>query len=78
MKPVNFEGCNTVFADGQPDYIPLPGHVSVSWRVTTCWQCSFWERIQILFTGRVWLATLTFGAPLQPVRIDAKKPVLHG
>ncbi len=65
MTNVKFEGCNTVYGEGQPEYIPL--HAQKVDNVTvTCYKLSFKERIKILFTGRLWLGQMNFGKPLQP------------
>lgn len=68
MKPINFDKANTVFAQDQPEYLPLPAHRggAPEHRVTTCWQFSWWERLKVLFSGRMYFQVLTFGAPLQP------------
>ena len=74
MKPMHFEGENTVYAENQDPYLPLPAFYDegANGRVVTCWSLSFWERLHLLLTGRVWLAMLTFGHPLQPVRLTTK------
>lgn len=67
MTPITFEGSNTVFAKDQPPYRPLPAHRSATGRVTSCWALNWRERVALLLTGRLWLAQLTFGQPLQPL-----------
>ena len=65
MKNVKFEGCNVVYGEGQPEYLPL--HAQRTGDVTiTCYKLSFKERIKILFTGRLWLGQMNFGKALQP------------
>lgn len=71
MKPVYFKEANITFAKDQPQYLPLPAERSEDGMVTTCWQMSFKERIKVLFTGKVWLQTLTFNNPLQPQKLRA-------
>lgn len=65
MSPIGFPGANVIFAEDQPEYLPLPafadGHV-----VVTCWTLTLWERIKLLWRGRVWLQQYNFGHPLQP------------
>lgn len=65
MKNVKFEGCNVVYGEGQPEYIPLhaqkAGNVSI-----TCYKLSFKERLKVLFTGVIWLGQMNFNKPLQP------------
>ena len=39
----------------------------------SCWRASPWERIKVLFTGRVWLG-VHFGATQPPVWISGHHP----
>lgn len=62
-------GYRVVLGENQPEYQPLP-----CWRWaldngahTSCWRLSFWERLQVFLTGRLWITQLTFGHQLQPV-----------
>lgn len=65
MENVKFDGCNVVYGEGQPQYVPLHaqkiGNVSI-----TCYRLSLKERFKILFTGLLWLGQMNFGQPLQP------------
>ncbi len=65
MKNVKFEGCNVVYGEGQPEYIPLhaqkEGNVSI-----TCYKLSLKERLKVLFSGVIWLGQMNFDKPLQP------------
>lgn len=74
MTPLKFKGHNVVFAENQPEYIPLPAFKNNSphGEVVTCWQLSFLERLQILFTGKLWMQMLTFNQPLTPVYLTVK------
>ena len=68
MKPVEFKHQNVVFAKDQPQYRPLPAlklNDDIG-TVISCWKMSFWQRIKVLFTGRVWLSLASFGKPLTP------------
>lgn len=75
MKPINFPEANIVFAKDQPEYEPLPAfrEDSPQGEVITCQKLSFKERLIVLFTGRVWLAMLTFNKPLTPIFMSVKK-----
>lgn len=66
MKPVTFKEQNCVFAEDQPEYLPLPCHKTVDGEVVSCWKLTFRERVKLMFTGRMWWSVLTFGHPLQP------------
>jgi hypothetical protein len=66
MKPIEFEYSNRIFAKDQPEYLPLPAHVTTDGVVTSCWRLTLGERIKVLFTGRIFWSTMTFNQPLQP------------
>ena len=78
MKPIEFVGMTTTFAKNQPEYLPLPAAVSSDGIVMTCWRFGFWERIRILFTGRMWFSQHTFGDRLQPQRPSVECPFVIG
>jgi hypothetical protein len=61
-----------VFAKDQPEYNPLPALLEEDGTVHTRWRLSLKERLQVLFSGDIYLALLTFNQPLQPVRLSAK------
>ena len=69
MKPIEFPEKNAVFAENQPEYLPLPAHIvnERERRVITCWELNPLEIDSICKTRKVWLAQMTFGQPLQPV-----------
>lgn len=79
MKPVKFKGANVTFAEDQPQYQPL--HAlrlkDEKGTVVSCWTFGFWERIQVLFFGRVWLRLCTFGRPLQPQMLSVECPFVR-
>jgi hypothetical protein len=68
MKAVKFKYQNITFAKDQPEYTQLPARKldTPSGEVITCWRFSLWERLQVLFFGRVWLSMLSFNKPLTP------------
>lgn len=67
MKPTTFPQQNTEIAKTQDEYQTLPAFVdSVSGMVVSCWRLTLWERIKLLFTGRIWWHVWTFNQPLQP------------
>lgn len=67
MKPVHFREATVLFAADQPEYLPLPAHRDAQGGVTSCWSLTWGERLKVLLFGRLWITTLTFGAPLQPI-----------
>ncbi len=77
MIPIKHKFCTTVFAEGQPEYLQLPAWVGPEpeKRVVTCWKLSWFERLKVLFTGRLWFSQLTFGQPLQPQLPEVDCPI---
>lgn len=75
MKIITFPEKNVTFAENQPEYLPLPAyrHDSKNVEIVSCWKLTVWERIKLLFTGRVWVQLLTFGNPLQPQYVTINK-----
>lgn len=72
MEPIEFEGCNVIYAKDQPEYIPLPAKKTDNGHVTTCWKLSADELAQIQETGVIWLHMLTFNQPLQAVLLSTE------
>lgn len=69
----------TILAKDQPQYLPLPvAHVKYNdgtRSMISCWRLSIWERLVILFRGKVWWEQLTFGQPLQPQKMFISEPL---
>ena len=81
MTAIDFPECTHVLAKDQPQYHMLPIHREkndLSGTVTSCWRLTFWERVKVLFTGRVWLLQLTFGEQFQPICPTTKYPFVRG
>lgn len=74
MKPISFPEQNVVYAENQKQYHPLPAHRTPEGIVVSCWGLSWWQRLTLLATGRVWVLTLTFGDPLQPLSLQTERP----
>ena len=72
MKPIKFEGCNAVYAENQPEYIPLPCE-KMDTLILTLWSGSVWDRLCFLWHGKMWLTVMNFGKPLQPLKMDVCK-----
>lgn len=78
MKPVDFAGRTHVLAKDQPQYQPLPVHVSdePDYVVTSCWQLSWGDLFQLALNRRqLFVQQLTFGRALQPQLLTVKNPV---
>lgn len=75
MEPIKFKEANHILAKDQPQYKPLPVFISEqpSGEVVSCWRLSWKERLGILFTGKLWAASMTFHKPLQPLFFTTKK-----
>ena len=77
LKPIKFKGHNVVYAEKQPQYIPLPGYKVpiriVEGNFVTCWKFSFWDRFRVLFGKNLWIDTWTFHNDLQPVKVTMDK-----
>jgi len=69
MKPIKFKQQNKVYAENQPEYLPLPVYEDdkQGGRVYHCWQLSWKERFKILFKGKLWINVLNFKQKLQPI-----------
>jgi len=65
MIPIDFKESNTTYAEDQPEYLPLPVYKYEDGTVISCWKFSFWERLKVLWTGKLWWRQLTFNEPLQ-------------
>jgi len=78
MKPIHFPEANVTFAENQKEYTPLPAlrHSTPQGEVISCWKLSVWERLQILFTGKLWVMLMTFQEPLTPSYFTVKKSEL--
>lgn len=58
MTPIKFDEANVADASQSPTRFSLLQRILVNdevheWSIT-CWKLSFWERLQLLFTGKVW------------------------
>lgn len=74
MKPVAFKEQNCVYAKDQPQYQQLPVYRTEEGRVISCWKLTWWERVAVLLSGRIWWSVLTFNHPLQPQLPLARSP----
>lgn len=73
MKAIQFKDANTNYAEDQEQYKTLPtlkldGEEGY---VISCWKLNFWERIQVLFFGRIWVSLMTHNKPLTPSYLSA-------
>jgi len=79
MKPVKFKHQNVVFAEDQPKYGSLPA-LKIEGQegyVVSCWKMSLKERVNVLFTGKVWLSLMSFNRPLTPSCMSVNRKDLY-
>lgn len=70
VEPLERDGFRkVVFAKDQPEYLPLPALTDGQY-VITRWKLSWRERLTCLVRGDLHLGLLTFGRPLQPIRMS--------
>lgn len=67
-----YEAEAVIFAKDQPEYIPLPANVRFPY-VETKWKFSWVERLRVLLRGEMYLTVMTFGSPLQPLRLAIRR-----
>lgn len=70
VRPAHVPGWHFLdFGAGQEDiYRNLPAYRSAqpNGMVLSCWRLGFWERVRLLFSGRLYFGQMTFHYPLQP------------
>ena len=76
MTPIAFAEQTTVLAKNQREYIPLPFFRDET-QCISCWRLSWWERLMLLWTGKLWLRQLTFGDLLQPQLPQVEHPFIR-
>lgn len=73
LEPKPREGFSSVvFAKDQPQYLPLPALTDGS-VVETRWGLTWRERFRVFIAGHVHLQIVTFGQPLQPIRLTVDR-----
>jgi hypothetical protein len=68
MNPIEFKGVNLRVAESQDEYQTLPAKLlsDDEGTLVSCWGLNFWERLQVLFTGRLWVVQASFFKPITP------------
>jgi len=75
METIEFKEQTVIFAKNQPEYNPLPAHVSEHGRVTCCWKLSDEELEEVIKTKCIWHQIDTFRSLLQPQLLTTEKPL---
>jgi hypothetical protein len=71
MKPMMIPHPKAViFAENQPEYLPLPAVLDDDGRVTSRWGLTWRERLSLLLHGSIQVEVLTFNQPLQPIKLS--------
>lgn len=75
MKPIKFKEQTCVFAENQPQYIPLPARKvgNKEGEIVFCMKMNFIEKVRVLFTGRIWVSLMMFGKDLTPSYFTTRK-----
>lgn len=73
MNPTKFKEVNCIYAEDQPEYLPLPVYKSENGDVVSCWELTEEELSKIKETKCVFLVTKTFNQPLQPMFMAVDK-----
>ena len=78
MKPIEFKHHNVIYAKDQKEYRNLPALKldSPQGEVISCWKLSFFERLKVLFTGKVWNSQFTFNKALAPTALSVNRKVV--
>lgn len=74
MIPTEFENQNIVFAKDQPEYLPLPAHKTEDGRVISFWKLEDGDIEKIKELGGIYIDSMTFNKPLQPIGIHIENP----
>ena len=75
MENIKFKECNIEIGKGQDVYYTLQAYFDGD-AVVTCYKLNLWERLKVLFTGKIWLGQMTFGSALQPQLPTVHKEIL--
>jgi hypothetical protein len=78
MKPIKFKQCNaTLITSGYTDSShDLPVHVTDE-MVTVCFQFSFFEKLKLLFTNRLWVSILTDEETIYPMSFSIDRDIYY-
>jgi hypothetical protein len=73
MEFIEFTGQSCVAGKNQPEYQPLPVHMSEDGRFTACCRLTPEEIFHIAQTGMVWFTVWT-GGSITPICVNVLKP----
>jgi hypothetical protein len=78
VKPIYFKEVNYEYAKNQSEYLTLPSYRTKDGIVTSCWKLNLFERIKLLFNGKIFVSQMTFNRPLQPQKLALNKNIDKG
>ncbi len=81
MEIIEFEEQNIVYAEDQPEYLPMPAYRDphdVKGTVICCWKLTEEEKKKVMETGVIWQSMLTFHDTLQPQLLSVDTPFIAG
>lgn len=67
MEPIDFPNRNVIMGEHQPGVLPLPAHRDKDGIVTTVWQLTPEERLEIFNSGKLVIQIHTLNLPMQPI-----------
>ena len=74
MIPVTFPECNVVLAMSQDEYEPLQAYRAPDGQTICAFRLSPTELEEIAKTRTIWISTLTFNRPFQPIGLSTQCP----
>ena len=74
MKAIAFKGQNIVFAKNQKEYAELPSCAQNNGIASFCFSLSDGEIKRVKESGVFFVTRLTFGGPVQPIKVMFKTP----
>jgi hypothetical protein len=74
MIPVTFPECNVVLAMAQDEYEPLQAYRAPDGQTICAFRLSPKELEAIAKTKTIWISTLTFNKPFQPIGLSTECP----
>lgn len=77
MKLTSFPQQTNIVAENQKEYLPMPVYKfsgKDDGTLVCCWKLTLKERLQLLFTGKIWHYIMTFNHPVQPTLLSVETP----
>lgn len=77
MKPIPFREQNITFVppEGMEERCGALPAFRGEGQVISCWKLTFWERLKLLFTGRLWFSVIGNAQP--PIWLGVHRPFVR-